>query len=97
MSKLPDGAPQNPVTDGKAQAHGWEHSLQAALAVLREIDARYARDRARLEASVGVAPIKRHWLEQLEARCNKEREPLVLRLADIHQQMTFASFLRTVH
>jgi hypothetical protein len=97
VSKLPDGAPQNPVIDGKAQAHGWEHSLQAALAVLREIDTRYARDRARLESSVGVAPIKRHWLAQLEAKCRKEREPIVLRLADMHQRMTSASFLRTVH
>jgi len=97
MSDIPDGAPQKPVVDGKAQAPGWEHSLQAALAVLREIDARYARDRAWLEASVGVAPIKRHWLAQLEAKCRKEREPLVLRLADMHQRMTSASFLRTVH
>jgi hypothetical protein len=96
MSKLPDGVPQKPVIDGTAQAHGWEHSLHAAV-VLREIDACYARDRAGLQASVGVAPIKRHWLAQLEAKCRREREPLVLRLADMHHRITSASFLQTVH
>jgi hypothetical protein len=94
VSKLSDEGPQNPVIDGKAQAHGWEHSLRAALAVLREIDARYARDRARLEASVGAAPIKRQWLAQLEAKCRKEREPLVLRLADLHQRIRPRPFWR---
>ncbi len=89
-------APQRRVGVDDVGAQNWEHSLHAALDVLREIDTRYARDRARLEASVGVTPIKRHWLAQLEAQCRKEREPLVLRVADIHQRMTFAS-LHTMH
>jgi hypothetical protein len=91
MPEFSDAAVPSLVVEAKVGGTGWEHSLQAALAVLREIDARYARDRARLEASVRVAPIKRHWLGQLEAQSRKEREPLVLRLADIHQRMTFAS------
>jgi hypothetical protein len=97
MSKHSDAKPQSPVVACDGRTQGWEQSLHAALAVLREIDLRYARDRARLEASAGVTPIKRHWLAQLEAQCRKEREPLVLRLADIHQRMTFASLSRTVH
>ncbi len=96
MSKFADVAPQRRVGVDDVGAQNWEHSLHAALDVLREIDTRYARDRARLEASVGVTPIKRHWLAQLEAQCRKEREPLVLRVADIHQRMTFAS-LHTMH
>ena len=97
MPKILEAAPHGPVVEENGHGHGWEHSLHAALAVLREIDARYARDRARLEASVGVLPIKRHRLTQLEVQCRKEREPIVLRLADIHQQMTFGPFLHTVH
>src|SRR5215217_2263465 len=97
MPKVREAAPHSPFVEENDHGHGWEHSLHAALAVLREIDARYARDRARLEASVGVLPIKRHRLTQLDVQCRKEREPIVLRLADIHQRMTPTSFLRTVH
>jgi hypothetical protein len=97
MSKHSEPEPQSAVVARDGCAQSWEHRLNAALAVLREIDARHARDRAQLEASVGVAPIKRHWLAQLEAQCRKEREPLVLRLADIHQRMTSAYLSPTVH
>jgi hypothetical protein len=97
MSKFADLALQGPVKADDASAQNWEHSLHAALAVLREVEARYARARARLQAFVGVAHIREHWLAQLEAQCRKEREPIVLRVADIHQRMTFGSFLHTVH
>jgi uncharacterized protein YPO0396 len=96
MSKFSDFAPRSPVEADDAIAQNWA-SLHAALAVLREVEARYARARARLQAFLGVAHIREHWLAQLEAQCRKEREPIVLRVADIHQRMTFGSFLHTVH
>jgi hypothetical protein len=40
MPKVPEAAPHGPVVEENVHAHGWEHTLQAALAVLREIDAR---------------------------------------------------------
>jgi hypothetical protein len=97
MSKVSNGAAARPATTDDVGADTWEHSLHAALAALRHIEVRYARDRARLEASGGVAPMKRQWLAQLESQCRKEREPLVLRLADIHQRMTSPSFCQTMH
>src|SRR5918993_3521779 len=97
MSKLSAVEPQSPVLPGEVHAQIWERNLGAALVILRQIDARYAQARARLDASPGDAQGKRRWLEQLEARCRQEREPYVLHVADVHQRMTFASLFRTVH
>src|SRR5215208_2583352 len=97
MSKLSAAKPQSPAIPGEVHAQIWERSLGAALVILRQIDARYAQARARLEASPGDAQGKRRWLEQLEARCRQEREPYVLHAADVHQWMTVASLFRTVH
>jgi hypothetical protein len=97
MSKYSAVEPQSPIIPGEVHAQTWERSLGAALVVLRQIDARYAQDRVRLEASTGDPQGKRRWLEQLEARCRQEREPYVLHVADVHQRMTFASLFRTVH
>ena len=97
MSRFSIVEPQSTVAAGKVNVHNWQHILDAAIAVLREIDARYAHDRARLEASAEETQRKRRWLAQLEARRRKEREPYVLHVADIHQQRTFESMFRTMH
>src|SRR5215203_3089114 len=97
MSRFSAVEPQSPVIPGEIHAPTWKHSLGAALVILRQIVARYAQARARLEASPGDAQGKRRWLEQLDARCRQEREPYVLHVADVHQRMTFASLFRTVH
>jgi chromosome segregation ATPase len=97
MSKFSIVEPQSTVAAGKVNLHNWQHVLDAAIAVLREIDARYAHHRVRLEASAEDAQRKRRWLAQLEARRRKEREPYVSHVADIHQQRTFESMFRTMH
>ena len=68
MSRFSIVEPQSTVAAGKVNVHNCQHILDAAIAVLREIDARYAHDRARLEASAEETQRKRRWLAQLEAR-----------------------------
>jgi hypothetical protein len=75
----------------------WEKVLQAALSVLKDIDSRYSRDRARIESLTSKGGNKRRLLERLEIRHRKDREPYVLQVADIYQRMTFNSLFRTVH
>jgi hypothetical protein len=62
-------------------------AIQDELAVLASIDARYSGELVRLERSGSSASAKEHLRQQLAFRRNSAREPHVLRLADMHQQM----------
>src|SRR4051812_43565893 len=70
--------------------------IRRALAVLAEVEARYERDRESLVAWQGPNALKRRCLDQLETRHAREREPVVQRLAQLHQQMTTASMLQNL-
>jgi hypothetical protein len=58
--------------------------LQGTLAVLADIEVQYETDRERLDAWDGPDAIKRKFTAQLEERRQREREPYVQRLADLH-------------
>jgi hypothetical protein len=61
--------------------------FQGALAALADIDVLYEADWERLEAWEAPAPIKRQFATQLAERHQREREPHVQRLADLHYQI----------
>ena len=71
--------------------------VQRVLAVLSEIEACYESDREGLKGWSGPAAIRVRLSEHLEAHRAQEREPLVQRLADLHQQITTAAMFKGLH
>jgi hypothetical protein len=79
------------------RVRGLQHSLEAELSVLKEIDARYDQERIKVENWTGSGDAKARLLEQLARRHRKDREPHVLQLADLHERIMAVTLYRTVH
>jgi hypothetical protein len=63
-------------------------AIDAELAVLASIEARYWDELNKLELSALPSPIKENLRRQLEAKRKMAREPHVLRLAELHEEAT---------
>jgi hypothetical protein len=74
-------------------------AIEAELAVLASIEARYWDELTKLETSALPSSVKDHLREQLEAKRNSAREPHVIRLAQLHDEQTMRSLLsvKTTH
>ena len=70
--------------------------IQRALAALADVEACYENDRECLKGWSGPETIRMRFIEQLDARHVRAREPLVQRLADLHQQITTAALLQSL-
>ena len=70
--------------------------IQRVLTALSEVEACYESDRECLRGWSGPEAIRARFVEQLEARHTEAREPLVQRLADLHQQITMASIIQSL-
>jgi hypothetical protein len=68
--------------------------IQRVLAVLSEVEACYESDRECLKGWSGPEAIRVRLTEHLDAHHAQERQPLVQRLADLHQQITMASMIQ---
>jgi len=68
--------------------------IQRVLAVLSEVEACYESNRECLKGWSGPDAIRARFVEQLEAHHAEAREPLVQRLANLHQQITAASMFQ---
>jgi hypothetical protein len=68
-------------------------AIEAELAVLASIEARYWDEQTKLEASALPSSVKDHLREQLELKRNSAREPHVIRLAELHDRRTMRSIL----
>jgi hypothetical protein len=68
--------------------------MQRVLAALSEVEANYESDRECLKGWSGPDAIRVRFIEQLETRHAEAREPLVQRLAELHQQITTASMFQ---
>ena len=68
-------------------------AIEAELAVLASIEARYWDERTKLERSALPSAVKDHLREQLEAKRNSAREPHVIRLAELHEEQAMRSRL----
>ena len=71
--------------------------IQRVLAALSEVEACYESDQDCLKGWSGPEAIRARFVEQLDAHHAQEREPLVQRLADLHQQITTASMFQRLH
>ena len=78
----------NPISDDLTS------QIQAALAALADLETRYQIDHDALAQWTGPEALKRSFADQLEAHHAREREPLVQRLAALHQHMTTAAMFR---
>ncbi len=70
--------------------------IQRVLAVLSEVEARYEGARKCLKGWSGPDAIRVRFVEQLDARHTQERQPLVQRLAELHQQITTTSMIQSL-
>jgi len=70
--------------------------IQRVLAVLSEVEVCYETDRKYLKDWSGPEAIRVRLVEHLEAHHAQEREPIVQRLAELHQQITTASMLENL-
>ena len=90
--------PRVPVHEPAASSQPDRGALMAeikqVLAVLSEVEARYESDRECLKGWSGPDAIRVRFVEQLEAHHTQERQPLVQRLADLHQQITTAAMFQ---
>ena len=66
---------------------GFDPGMDAELAILAAIESRYSEELAKLERSPKLPDDKERLRQQLEARRKMAREPHVLRLAALHEQM----------
>jgi hypothetical protein len=64
-----------------------EAAIDTELAILASIEARYTDELTKLERSVTPPTVKDHLRDQLEAKRKMAREPHVLRLATLHQEV----------
>ena len=64
--------------------------MHSTLQALGDVETRYRVERDRLRQWPGSHALKERLLAQLEARHMRERQPLVQRLADLQQEVTFA-------
>jgi hypothetical protein len=70
--------------------------IQQVLAALLEVEACYESDRECLKGWAGPEAIRARFVEQLDARHAEAREPLVQRLANLHQQITMVSIIQSL-
>ncbi|HZA92809.1 MAG TPA: hypothetical protein VE420_09305 [Gemmatimonadales bacterium] len=78
---------------------GFDPGMDAELAILAAIESRYSEELAKLERSPKPRDDKERLRQQLEARRKMAREPHVLRLAALHEQMQMRMLfgVRTKH
>ncbi len=89
--------PVGPEAQVEIDPSGLSPEIRTALAALSDIDARYESDREGLKGWSGPESARQRLLNLLEARHQREREPLVQHLAELHQNLTFASMFRSLH
>jgi len=72
-------------------------AIRDTLSVLTDLDRAYDRRRALIKKTAGSILQKKHRSHELDHLYRKDREPLILRLADLHYRMMRASLFKTMH
>ena len=85
----PSGAPETPLYPDDLLP-----ALQSTLAALADVETRYEIARDGLEDWSGPDDVKQHLMAELEADWQREREPVVLRLAQLQSHMGTAGGYR---
>jgi len=91
--------PNARIDQPEALASVFGPAIDAELAVLASIEARYWDERTELELSAIPIPAKEHLRQQLEDKRKMAREPHVLRLARLHEEATMRTMftMKTTH
>jgi hypothetical protein len=84
---------QSVLTSERTEVHHENLALeiQRALAVLADIETRFELDRESLAKWAGPEALRSRFVKMLEIRRAQERDPLVQRLAELHQRTTMLS------
>ncbi len=93
MSRAPV---HEPAAQSQADRGVLPPEIQRVLTALADVEACYENDRECLKGWSGPEAIRMRFVEQLNARHARAREPLVQRLADLHQQITTASMIQSL-
>jgi hypothetical protein len=89
--------PVGPEARVEIALSGLSPEIRTTLAALSDIEARYESDWESLKGWSGPEAAKERLLDLLKARHRREREPLVQKLAELHQSQTFAAMFRNLH
>jgi hypothetical protein len=81
----PSGAPETPLYPDDLLP-----ALQSTLAALADVETRYEIARDGLEDWSGPDEVKQRLIAELEAGWQRERDPVVLRLAELQRHMRAA-------
>ena len=85
-------APEAPV-----YSNDLENALQETLAMLADVELAYEKHRKMLDRWSGSAAQKARLSAELERLYQRDRQPLVMRLADLHERIRRVTPFRTLH
>jgi hypothetical protein len=91
--------PAEPVTlpDTFVLTENLDAAIQDTLVMLANVDQAYEQRREAIKKSPITIVQKKRLRAEVDSLHRKDREPLVLRLADLHYRMMRASLFRTLH
>jgi hypothetical protein len=97
MSKIVETTRRVSVPDSPVYPEDVEAAIQETLAILADVDRDYDQRREAIKkSSISIVQKKRLRVE-VDGLHRKDREPLVLRLADLHYRLVRATLFRTLH
>jgi hypothetical protein len=91
------GRAPEPLSAANVYPDELQSEIQCALATLADVEVFYEKRRDRVDRSPVPQSVKTQLWEQLERRRQRDREPLVQHLAELHQRLMSATMFRTLH
>lgn len=85
-----------PTAQPPADTDDLAPEIRRVLAALAEMEIQYQSSRESLGEWYGAEAVRKRLLDILEARYMREREPLVQRLAELHQRIAMTSMFRNL-
>jgi hypothetical protein len=89
--------PTHQLSTAPVHCDDLEEALQNTLAMLADVDHAYEQRRTLLEKRSMSLGQRKRVHEEINKLHQKDREPLVLRLADLHYRKMRVTLFRTVH
>jgi hypothetical protein len=90
-------APSHTTSEALACPTDLEDALQTTLTTLADVELAYEKHRKMLDRWSGSTEQKTRLRAELEALYQRDRQPLVMRLADLHERIRRVTQFRTLH
>ena len=90
-------APSHTTPEARVYPGDLEDAMQQTLATLADVEHAYEKHRQMLDRWSGSAAQKARLSAELEKLYQRDRQPLVMRLADLHERIRRVPLFRTVH